>query len=219
MKLAIFNGSPRGVTSNTKTLLQCFQKGFEYSGGEITTLDYLIKEKELKRQVQNFRDAENILLAFPLYVDSVPGIVKQFIEEVGNFDGSGKNIIFFIHSGFPEAIHSEALGRYLELLVKRWGMKHLGTILKPGTEQIRMRPGERNQDLYQDFEQLGRTLAKSGELNQKILTKFKELYVFPKYVATVIRLVKKLGIFDKYWKRELKKNKAFQRSFDKPLLE
>jgi NAD(P)H-dependent FMN reductase len=219
MKLAIFNGSPRGLTSNTNTLLQYFQRGFEDSGGEIASVDYLIKEKELKSQVEHFHGAANILLAFPLYVDSVPGIVKQFIEEIGNFDGSGKNIIFFVHSGFPEAIHSDGLVCYLELLAKRWNMNHVGTILKPGTEQIRMRPKKKNEDLFQDFEQLGRALAQSGSLDQKILARFRKLYLFPKNIVPIIRMISKLGVFDKYWKKELKKNKAYARSFDAPLLD
>jgi len=219
MQLAIFNGSPRGKTSNTRKLLEHFQRGFENAGGEINILDYLIQEKHLDEQVQHFRETENILLAFPLYVDSVPGVVKQFIEAVGQFDGSGKNIWFFVHSGFPEAIHCEGLIRYLELLTKRWNMNNMGTILKPGTEQVRMLPLERNKKLFFDFEQLGSTLAKSGSLDQNILDRFKQPYVYPPNAMPVIRLMSKLGLIDRYWNKELKRNKAYHRRFDMPLLD
>ena len=219
MQLAIFNGSPRGKTSNTRKLLEHFQRGFENAGGEINILDYLIQEKHLDEQVQHFRETENILLAFPLYVDSVPGVVKQFIEAVGQFDGSGKNIWFFVHSGFPEAIHCEGLIRYLELLTKRWNMNNMGTILKPGTEQVRMLPLERNKKLFFDFEQLGSTLAKSGSLDQNILDRFKQPYVYPSNAMPVIRLMSKLGLIDRYWNKELKRNKAYHRRFDMPLLD
>ena len=218
MQLVIFNGSPRGKTSNTRKLLEHFQKGFENAGGEISVADYLIQEKHLDEQVQHFREAENILLAFPLYVDSVPGIVKQFIEAVGQFDGSGKNIWFFVHSGFPEAIHCEGLIRYLELLAKRWKMNNMGTILKPGTEQVRMLPLKRNKKLFFDFEQLGSTLAKSGSLDQSILDRFKQPYVYPPNAMPVIRFMCKLGLIDRYWNIELKKNKVYHRRFDTPLL-
>lgn len=219
MKLAIFNGSPRGKTSNTKKLLEYFQKGFENEGGEITVVEYLIQEKHLDEQVSQFREQENILLAFPLYVDSVPGVVKQFIETIGNFDGSGKNIWFFVHSGFPEGIHCEGLIRFLELLVKRWKMNSMGIILKPGTEQVRMRAHQKNMNLFNDFELLGKSLARTGQLDPDILHRFKQPYVYPANAIPIIRLMSKIGIIDMYWKKELKKNKAFKQRFDMPLLD
>lgn len=219
MKLAIFNGSPRGRTSNTKTLLDHFQKGFENAGGEIKIVDYLVQEKHLDKQVLHFRESENILLAFPLYVDSVPGVVKQFIETIGNFDGSDKNIWFFVHSGFPEAIHCEGLVRYLELLSKRWKMNYKGTILKPGTEQIRMRPMKKNSKLFRDFEELGRGVEQTGLFNQEILERFKQPYLYPRNALPVIRLMSKVGIIDRYWNKALKKNKVYDRRFDTPLLD
>nr|WP_321355175.1 NAD(P)H-dependent oxidoreductase [uncultured Draconibacterium sp.] len=218
MKLAIFNGSSRGKTSNTEKLLNYFQDGFLNSRGEIKSVDYLIQEKHLESQVQRFKEAESILLAFPLYVDSVPGVVKQFIEAIGNFDGTGIRIYYFVHSGFPEAIHSEGLVRYLELLTKRWKMEYGRMILKPGTEQMRMRPEKKNRKLFRDFEKLGRHLAASGELEPKILNKFKEPYVYSKSALPVIRLLIKFGVIDSLWKKVLKENHVLDRSFDTPLL-
>lgn len=200
-------------------MLDHFQKGFENAGGRIDRVNYLIKEKHLDEQVQHFLGAENILLAFPLYVDSVPGMVKQFIEAVGNFDGKGKNICFLIHSGFPEGIHLVGLARYLDLLVKRWNMNHLGTIVKPGTEQIRMRPLKKNKQLFLDFETLGKNFAQTGSLDQNILNRFNQLYIYPPNAMPVIRLMSKLGIIDKYWNQKLKKNKVYHRRFDTPLLD
>ena len=94
MKLAVFNGSPRGKNSNTSLLLSTFIKGFQNRGGEIVSVDLLIKEKNLEQHVDHFVKAEAVMLASPLYVDSVPGMVKEFIEAVGNYDGRGKKILF-----------------------------------------------------------------------------------------------------------------------------
>ncbi|MCY1718852.1 NAD(P)H-dependent oxidoreductase [Prolixibacteraceae bacterium Z1-6] len=218
MKLAIFNGSPRGINSNTKTLLDFFQKGFENAGGEIELVEYLIKEKQLEEQVQHFEKSKNILLAFPLYVDSVPGVVKQFIETIGDFNGSDVNISFIVHSGFPEGIHSDGLVRYLELLTKRWKMNYMGTLLKPGSEQVRMQPKKKNTKLFQDFENLGKNFALTGTFDEDILTRLKQPYVFPTRAIPVIRLMSKLGLIDLMWNREFKKNKAYKNRFDKPLL-
>jgi len=219
MQLAIFNGSPRGMTSNTKKLLDHFHNGFKNEGGEVVQVDYLIKEKYLEEQVQHFKEANNILLAFPLYVDSVPGVVKQFIEAIGNYDGSDVNIWFFVHSGFPEAIHCDGLIRYLELLTKRWKMNFKGVLLKPGTEQVRMQVPKKNEKMFHDFETLGRNFAKNAAFDEEISNRFKQLYVFPKRVIPIVRLMSKLGLLDRFWNKELKRNKAYRQRFAKPLSE
>ena len=98
-------------------------------------------------------------------------------------------------------------------------MNYRGTILKPGTEQIRMRPLKKNKTLFQDFEQLGSSLEKSGSLDQNILDRFKQPYVYPSKAMPIIRLMSKLGLIDRFWNRELKKNKVYNHRFDMPLLD
>jgi len=218
MKLVIFNGSPRGHNSNTKLLIEHFLRGFMKNGGETGTMDYLIQEKNIKEQVEHFKSAENILFAFPLYVDSVPGMVKKFIEEVGEYNGHGKNILFFVHSGFPEGIHSEGVIRYITFLVKRWNMNLVGTILKPGTEGIRMRPETRNERLFNNFEMLGSNYAKAGMLDEEIINALKKPYKFSAFALIILRLINVTGILNIYWDKNLKENKAFGKRFDAPLL-
>ncbi|MGH4124779.1 MAG: hypothetical protein ACREV6_17800 [Clostridium sp.] len=50
------------------------------------------------------KTAEYILVIFPLYIDSMPGITKDFFEHMERNKGflTGKPISFIIHSGFPE---------------------------------------------------------------------------------------------------------------------
>jgi len=217
MRLAVFNGSPRGHKSNTSVLLKHFLNGFQNNGGELESIDYLIQEKNIKEQVANFKSAENILLAFPLYVDSVPGMVKKFIEEIGNFNGEGKRILFFVHSGFPEGIHSEGVINYMKFLVKRWKMNLVGIILKPGSEGIRMRPEGKNTQLFHYFETLGSSLATRGTMDEKIINKLKQPYKLPAFVLFIIRLLKKTSILNKYWDTKLRENNAFENRFARPL--
>lgn len=205
------------MQSNTKLLLDHFISGFKKSGGCLVEVDYLIQEKQQKKHIQHFMEADTILLAFPLYVDSLPAMVKAFIEEIGNFDGHDKRIFFFVHSGFPEAVHSEGVIRYLELLTKRWKMKYLGTILKPGSEGIRMRKDKSIQKLYERFKILGNKLAKSGELDQQILTKLKGHYRFPKLIILIVKIIGMTGLMDFYWNKKLKEHNAYKKRFDAPL--
>lgn len=218
MRLTIFNGSPRGNNSNTKILLSHFQNGFEKAGGNVISIDFLIQYKYLERHVQHFTEAETILLAFPLYVDSVPGIVKKFIETIGNFNGSGKKILFLVQSGFPEAIHSEEVKNYLILLAKRWNMHCLGVIIKPGVEGIQIMPKMMTRKLFQRMELLGSSLAKNGEPNKTIMNKLATPHKFSPFRILVYKLIQLTGIANFYWDKNLKENRAFEKRFDAPYL-
>ena len=76
MKLTVFNGSPRGTGSSTSVLLEHFLHGFITAGGNTYELVYLNRVKDRDRFVNSFQEAEYVLLAFPLYTDCMPGIVK-----------------------------------------------------------------------------------------------------------------------------------------------
>ncbi|MEN8118063.1 MAG: NAD(P)H-dependent oxidoreductase [Bacteroidota bacterium] len=219
MRLAIFNGSPRGKSSNTSRLLGNFVKGFTGGGGVVTSYNYLIKESDIHNHLKNFIEAETILLAFPLYVDSLPGIVKNFIEETAGFDGKEKKILFLVHSGFPEGVHSAGVTKYLELLAKRWGIKCLGIIVKPGSEGIRIQSESKNKKLFQNFEKLGKVLAKTGSLDMEIVDKMKKPYRFPKFALLIFNVLKQSGKVDSYWNYNLKKNNVYEQRFNAPYLE
>ena len=46
MKISIFNGSPRGIKSNTNVLATAFKEGAESSGAEVK--NYFLIEKDIK---------------------------------------------------------------------------------------------------------------------------------------------------------------------------
>lgn len=216
MKLAIFNGSPRGNKSNTKILLSHFQSGFENEGGEVTSTEFLIQEKHLEEQVQHFKDAKNIFLAFPLYVDSVPGMVKKFIESIGNFDGTGKKILFLVQSGFPEAIHSMEVKNYLIALSKRWKMECLGVVVKPGIEGIQIMPEMMTRKLFKNMELLGVKLAKYEMVDKQIIEKLARPYKFSYFSRKIFEIMRLTGMANFYWNKKLKENDAFEKRFCAP---
>lgn len=216
MNLAIFNGSPRGNNSNTKILLTHFQKGFESEGGKVTSINFLIQEKHLEEQVHHFKESKFIFLAFPLYVDSVPGVVKKFIETIGKFDGSGKKILFMVQSGFPEAVHSEEVKNYLILLTKRWNIECLSIIVKPGVEGIQIMPAMMTKKLFKIMENLGIQLGRKGKIDEKDLTKLALPYKFSKFRIRMFKLMQLTGMTNFYWNKNLKENNAFEKRFDAP---
>lgn len=217
MKLAIFNGSPRGARSNTKLLLNHFNEGFTKHNGEISSYDYLIQEKNLIKQVDNFKSAHNIFIAFPLYVDSVPGIVKAFFEEIGNFNGQNKNILFLVQSGFPEAIQSAGVKKYLENLCKRWNINCLGILIKPAVEGIQVMPHWMTKKLFVLMNDFGKQLALNGKINQNNIEQMAKPYKLSKSRILFYKIFDKFGFVNFYWNKNLKKHNAFEKRYDAPL--
>ena len=142
MRLTVFNGSPRGVHSNTSFLLDAFVEGFVSTRGNTIDLAYLIRRGQSGESVRLFSEAEHVLLAFPLYFDAMPAAVKEFIESLEPLRGRPENptIGFIVQSGFPESTHSRYVERYLEKLAARLGCRFVGAVVKGGVEGIRVPP-------------------------------------------------------------------------------
>lgn len=217
MKLAIFNGSPRGTSSNTAILLQHFLDGFHETAGHNHTLTYLNQIKESEHHVKEFEDADACMLAFPLYTDAMPGIVKHFIEALADFDGQAKkHLVFMIQSGFPEAVHCSFVEKYLEKLAKRWNCVYAGTILKGGVEGLQVKPPSMTRKLLELITSLGRTYGAATRLDPDILAKLRKPFRYGPVTLIVMRLIRLTGLLDFYWKMQLKKYDALDRQFDQP---
>ena len=80
MRLTAFNGSPRGEESTTTILLKHFINGFITTEGNTHEMAYLNRVKDGDKFIKLFQEAERVFLAFPLYDDAMPAIVKTFIE-------------------------------------------------------------------------------------------------------------------------------------------
>jgi hypothetical protein len=221
MQLTVYNGSPRGAHSNTRLLLDRFLRGFEHRSGETHRLHYLVKLKQRDEQLRDFVEAPGpVLLAFPLYTDCMPGLVKNFIEDLRPLCGRDKlpPVLFLVQSGFPEAHHSRYVERYLEKLTRRLGCRYLGTMVRGGAEGIQVMPGIMTRKLFGLMYKLGSRLAQTGELDPGLLRKLaspEQLSPFAQW------LYKKLlyRMSNNYWNGMLKKNKALGRCKDRPFTE
>ena len=142
MKLTVINGSGRGKGSNTFILLDAFLKGFSSVEGCTHEVHTLMQKGQMETFTAAFAEAEHVLMAFPMYTDMVPGIVKAFIETLEPYCDREKNpsIGFIIHCGFPEGVQLRALEHYLNKLSRRLGCRHTGTVLKGNTEGLEIPP-------------------------------------------------------------------------------
>ena len=213
MKLIVINGSPKGKGSNTTILTSKFLKGFLSIEGNSAGTFYLKSLEDQKSALQIFTSAEVILIAFPLYTDSMPGIVKEFIESLEKLKGVNPElkIFFLVQSGFPESNHSLFIARYLEKLTKRLEIKYAGTIIKGGVEGIKIKPSWMVKRLTKNLEKLGFIFGKSGMLDEKILKRLAKPSNFSGLYLLFASLLGKAGMFNYYWDMQLKKNNAFQK--------
>jgi hypothetical protein len=217
VRLAVFNGSPRGKGSNAKLILEHFTNGFMATDGNAYELVYLVRVKDSENFIKLFQEAEHVLLAFPLYFDAMPAIVKTFIESLeplrrrqGNPD-----IGFIVRSGFPEAIHSRYLERYLEKLAKRLGCRYKGTVIRGGGEGIRATPDRVNKKLFKSFYELGKAFGETGEFDKQIVFKLGQPERLTKFYFWFAKFI----THRRYWDKILKKNNAFEKRFARPYAE
>lgn len=221
MQLTVYNGSPRGQNSNTRLLLERFLRGFEKRGGATHRLHYLVKRNDRRQQLEDLAGAPGpVLLGFPLYTDCMPGIVKDFIEDLRPLCGREglPPMLFLVQSGFPEAHHSRFVERYLEKLTRRLCCEYLGTMVRGGAEGIQVMPPVMTRKLFGLMEKLGAALARTGKLDPKLLSKL----AHPEHLSPAARWMYEKLLYrmsNGYWNTQLKKNHALDRREDRPFVE
>lgn len=214
--ITLFNGSPRGPHGNSPIFLEQLAKGFGGDGKMI----HLVNVDSTQEHVQAFSKAKTAWIAFPLYTDAMPGIVKHFFEALEPFVGRPNNppLGFIVQSGFPEGLHSRFIERYLEKLAKRLGSPYLGTIVKGNGEGVRIMPEKMNHKLFANLQAIGKNLAIGEKPDPLVFANIATPEHFPAILAPVFQLFVKLPIAHSYFDEMLKKNNAYERRFDQPFL-
>jgi len=149
MKTLVINGSPRGAAGNTEKLVQAFLEGVNESGGASEVV--YLKDKNIKHctgcfacwtktpgvcihkddmpeLLEKVKEAQLIVLATPLYIYTVSGMMKDFMDRLiplvqpyidvknglcshpSRYTESGESAVVLIsNSGFPEQDHFSGL--------------------------------------------------------------------------------------------------------------
>jgi hypothetical protein len=216
--LLLLNGSPRGPRSNSMRMLAQVAEGWKSAGGAEPTVLHLAKRGDFERAVAEFSVAETVLLGMPLYTDSMPGLVAEFIEALEPRVGRTDNprLGFLVQSGFSEALHSRGLERYLAKLAARLGSPYPGTIVRPGGEALQVMPDEAASKLFAQLRELGVQLARDGHFAPDALKQVAGLERLSPAMAAVVSVAIKLPIAQWYWNSQLKKNGAWKERFNAP---
>ncbi len=217
MQVVIFNGSPRRKISNTKLLINSFLLGYKKATDTKVPVYYIASFNKKEEMLNAYKNAKVVIIFFPLYTDMMPGIVKEFFEDISKFKNyERKKIGFVVQSGFPEAYQSIFVEKYLEKLAKRLKLNYVGTVIKGGVEGIKIMPAWMTKELFANFTDLGEYFAKNNEFDDKINRKLRKPYRMSKIKRILFSIFSKTGLTNFYWNGNLKRNKAYEKRYNRP---
>ncbi len=206
-KILVIQGSPRGKRGRTEECLEPFLKGVREAGAEAEVV-YLhelrinhclgcftcwektpgvcVQEDDMPALLEKLREAATLLLAAPLYIFSVPGLVKDFLDRslplvepwlVRGPDGQTRHLVRFPQQrrlvilsmcGFPEVSH---FGAMLDMFHRLWSTSQsviVGELLRPASEALPNagRFGAPVEAIRDGFYEAGKELVEHGYITQ-----------------------------------------------------
>ncbi len=215
MQLIFLNASPRGKKSNTDIMMGHFLRGFlENKENSLETL-YLVKyRRNLEDLAREVLKSEVLIIGFPLYADSVPGSLKEFLEVFARFkDEETKPALgYFSQCGFPETHHLRFVERYLEKMTGKLNCSYLGSIMKGGGEGQHIQPQPFMEKTFYLLHKAGKDFGDTGTLNSDILQKLARPETLSHdQIKGIIPYVN-----EKLWDAWMIENGALEKSFDAP---
>lgn len=224
MKILAINGSPRGENSNTDRILQPFLEGASGAGAETETI-YLKNKKinhctgcftcwtktpgscihkdDVPGLLEKVRQADVIVYATPLYIFTVSGLMKDFMDRVipllmphiikrgGQYihpmrhrGAWPKKVVLISNCGFPERHHFSGLLETFRCYASGPDMELSATILCAGGELLKVPELRESIQWYIDasrragaeFMESGRILPETQEVLDKSLVDDPEFF-------------------------------------------
>jgi hypothetical protein len=200
-------GSPRGNKSNSFSLGSFLMKKLSEDGVETTTMmvkDMLKSEERIQDMLKVIDRTELIVLAFPLYVDSIPAMdikLLKIISEHRSASTDDKGFIPIVNCGFPEAFHNGTAISICRNFASRANLEWRGGLSLGGGMALASRPleeaggGARN--IVKSLEMAAQSLAR-GEPIPKESEERMSLPIAPKWIF--------IRVGNSWWKKQAKEN-------------
>lgn len=178
MHVLIINGSPRVKKySNTNYILVKFTEGLRENGASFE--QYEISDRGSWDQIRQAFDRNTvILIALPLYVECIPGLLMEFLETLTP-KSDGSKMAFLLQGGFMEGVQLRCGEAYLKILAGKLGCAYMGTLVKGDNFMIRFFEGEWREKVTDPYADMGREYAVNGDFNSKACKKFTGHEKFP----------------------------------------
>lgn len=184
MHVVIINGSPRiQKYSNTEKIIASFTKGLSKKGASFET--YAISNR---KSWQIIREAyiknEEILIALPLYVECVPGLLLEFLETLPPKDKRTR-LSFLLQSGFAEGCQLRCGEAFLEKLPEYLGVRYGGCLVKGDNFAIRFVDEKKQIQATKPYQAMGELFVEGDGFFREEAKKF----TGPEYFTLPMRLM------------------------------
>jgi hypothetical protein len=217
MKLIMVVGSPRGIKSTSNSIARYLSDRFEEVGDKtlIFLVNKLIREPEVMSEFLSILKAADIMiLTAPLYVDSQPASVIEFMQTFSERWTPRDNKLGFIsifNSGFPEAKHNHIAMEICEAFANATSLEWLGGLPIGAGQTINgddlVSAGPRARRIRPALNLLAKALSKGNPVPPEAFTKTKK-WILP------LRL---FGWFGRmFWRKQAKNNRVLDKLDDKP---
>lgn len=224
MKVLAFNASPLMEKGNTDLLLQPFLEGMKEEGCQIElfytaklhvepclgdracwtkTPGKCVQNDDVKMLLPKLREADIIVLATPVYVDGMPGTMKNLIDRLipiiepyfvlreqhcrhpPREPHKHSKVVLVSNCGFWEKDNFEPLIQHVQAICKNTCWEYSGALLRPHGEALgyMVRRGIPVQDVLDAAKEAGKELASTGKMSEKNLkTVSRDLVTLKTYV-------------------------------------
>ena len=201
--LVIINGSPRVAKfSNTDKIIHSFAKGLE-EAGVTWELHNLSNRKEWDAAREAFINNERTLMAFPLYVECVPGLMLEFLETLPTEHKQPKELSFLLHGGMDEGNEFRLCERFLKGLPAQLGCSYGGTLIHGGSFRIRTAPADQVAKIVTPYIEMGLLFAQKGNFLSPEAARFTGMEQYPwliRKMVSMLFLKKVNGEFERFAK-------------------
>ncbi len=212
-------GSPKGPNSASNSLGTFLLDKLHLKGLTIEKAyicQNLASEEKKQSLLQLVDESDLIILAFPLYVDSLHSQVIAALELIAehekvNRQKSKKLFVAIANSGFPEATQNNTALTVCRLFAKQAGFDWAGGLAMGGGGMIQGLPltelGGRVHNQMKALEIAAQVLAEGESIPDKAVALMSKLTI-PKWMY--------IWIGNRGWKQDAKKNGALKKMYDQP---
>ena len=184
MHVVIINGSPRVQKySNTEKIIDSFAKGLSEKG--VSFEKYAISNRQSWEAIRDaYMKNEEILIALPLYVECIPGLLLEFLEILPKKDEHTR-LSFLLQSGFAEGCQLRCGEEFLMMLPGYLGVRYGGCLVKGDNFGIRFVGEEKQKQATKPYQAMGELFAEGDGFFREEAKKF----TGPEYLPLPVRLL------------------------------
>lgn len=213
-------GSPRGQISASNYLGNYLLKQLENLDIQVSN-EMILKAKEDKERVlQTILQNDLFILSSPLYVDTLPAPVIEFLtfitEKTDEFKSHKPKMLFLTNCGFPEALHCENIIDQVQFFSETVGFEWLGGLALGGGDPLKNKTPDDNSGMTRNVRKVLNIVADAMHEGLDIPKETKKLMAksiipIPIFTDKIYTIAGNRG-----WNNQAKKYGTSGKLYDKP---